>query len=495
MTIKKNDIAVVWLKRDFRLRDHGALHQAITNHQQIVLLYVAENSLRKEAHSSERHYDFIKQSINDLNRQLVPFNTHILAVEGEVIPVLEKLNATIKLTGLYSHIETGIGLTFQRDKEVRKWCKQNNIPWREERQQGVFRGMKNRKQWIKQWSALMNKEQLPFPQKNAFITNESLNTIAKDFTPLDLKTNSSPLVQPGGEQNAHRYMDSFFNGRYTTYQAHISKPDLARKSCSRLSPYLAFGNLSMRQVLQRTEAEKEQGKRSQGIRAFESRLRWQAHFIQKFEMECRMEFESINRGYHRLEKAINPTFIKAWEKGLTGVPMVDAAMRCLVATGYLNFRMRALVVSFFVHHLWQPWQACSAFLAQQFLDFEPGIHFPQLQMQAGETGINTLRIYNPVKNGLTHDHNGSFTKKWIPELAELPDQLVHTPWEITPFEEEMYGFRLGDNYPKPIVDIDQRRKEASDLLWKMQKDPLVYQESKRILSRHTLARRKSNRSA
>lgn len=168
MTIKQNDIAVVWLKRDFRLRDHGALHQAITNHQQIVLLYVAENSLRKEAHSSERHYDFIKQSINDLNKQLVPFNAHILAVEGEVIPVLEKLNAKMKLTGLYSHIETGIGLTFQRDKEVRKWCKQNNVPWREERQQGVFRGMKNRKQWIQQWSALMNKEQLPFPQKKCF---------------------------------------------------------------------------------------------------------------------------------------------------------------------------------------------------------------------------------------------------------------------------------------------------------------------------------------
>lgn len=494
MTIKQDDIAIVWLKRDFRLRDHAAMHQAIKNHQQILLLYVCEKSLREEAHSSERHFDFIKQSIEDLNQQLTPFNTHILAVEGEVIPVLEKLRHLIPLKGIYSHIETGIGLTFQRDKEVFKWCTQYNITWKEERQQGVFRGMQNRKKWIQQWSALMNEEQLPYPNKQAFITKDQLNDIAKEFTLLNLITSRSHLVQPGGEKNAHRYMDSFFQARYTNYQKHISKPDLARKSCSRLSPYLAFGNLSMRQLLQRTEAEKEQGKRSQGIRAFESRLRWQAHFIQKFEMECRMEFESINRGYHRLNKEVNPALIQAWEKGLTGVPMVDAAMRCLVATGYLNFRMRALVVSFFVHQLWQPWQACSAFLAQQFLDFEPGIHFPQLQMQAGETGINTLRIYNPVKNGLTHDPNGVFTKKWLPELNELPDQLVHTPWDITSFEEEMYGFRLGENYPHPVVDIDQRRKEASDLLWKMQKDPLVHQESKRILSRHTLARRKSNRS-
>ena len=211
------------------------------------------------------------------------------------------------------------------------------------------------------------------------------------------------------------------------------------------------------------------GKWPSAIRSFSGRLRWHCHFIQKLEDEPRIEFESLHSAYKNIRKEdANPTYLDRWKKGTTGYPMVDACMRALNATGWLNFRMRAMLMSFASYHLWLDWKKPALHLARLFTDYEPGIHYSQVQMQSGTTGINSIRIYNPIKQG-------TFIRKWVPELTDMPLNHIHTPWECPLF---MNG------YPMPIVNEKIARKAAADKIYSLKKTILHKQESLAIARKH-----------
>tara|TARA_Y100001978_G_C23660671_1_gene418498 strand:- start:45 stop:1493 length:1449 start_codon:yes stop_codon:yes gene_type:complete len=474
-------INIVWLKRDFRINDHEPLFEAEKSNLNYIVIYLFEPKMMSHFDFSIRHQQFIFHSILEMNKSFLKYKRKVHIFNSDAPIFFNYLAKKFIINKVFSYKESGTLISWNRDKKVNNIFKRFNIVWKEFDSQGIIRGSKNRKGWDKNW---FNYALSPLISNNYSVNNFNfkLNFFKfniKDFPYLLEYPNQ---YQPAGEKYAFKYLTSFIQKRHKNYNYHISQPENSRYSCGRISTYLSWGNISVRQVYQRVKNSLNYNFNRRSFNSFLSRLKWRSHFIQKFEVDCSYEHSCINRGYEKVIYQNDDKLLECWKKGKTGFPLVDASMRCLITTGWLNFRMRAMLVSFLCHYLEQDWRRGVYYMAKLFLDYEPGIHFTQFQMQAGITGINSIRIYNPIKQSIERDPNCVFIKKWLPELSKIKNDFVHKPWLLT--ELDLIDLTVPDYYMKPIVSPNLSNKNIRNQLWDLRKNSLVKEESKRLLEIH-----------
>ena len=443
---------VVWFKRDLRLADHAALNAACSSNGPVLPLFIVEPDYLALPDVSRRHWHFIHDCLLELREDLARRGAPLTVRVGKATDILSDLRHQLGHFKLVSHEETGNDWTFRRDRRVAAWCHDHGVNWQEFPSHGVVRRLANRDHWSKLRDARMKAPLVPAPERISGVAGIDPGVLPMKNDPL-FGNHAIGNVQEGGRGEGLRTLESFLNDRSRRYMQTISKPGVSARHCSRLSAHIAYGSLSVREVEHAAKAklkslsginEPEAASHRRNISSFLSRLAWRCHFVQKLEQQPQIEFACMHPAFEGMrEPHHDEARFEAWKQGRTGYPLVDAAMRSLHENGWINFRMRAMLVSFASYHLWLDWRVTAPHLARLFTDYEPGIHFSQFQMQSGVTGINTLRIYSPVKQSLDHDPEGKFIRRYVPELKVVQTQWIHEPWRMP---------QPPTAYPLPIVD-------------------------------------------
>lgn len=467
-------ISIVWFKRDLRLTDHAPL-AAAARRGPVLPLWIVEPELWAGPEASARQYLFQAESAAELSADLAALGQPLVVRLGEPVAVLRELAGTLPIGAIEAHRESTGMRDFARDRAVRAWARDAGIAVTEHRQNGAIRALPSRDGWAARWERFTRAPAAPAPAALAPVPIDP-GTIPSPGA-VGLRPDPCPGRQRGGRRAAEALLGSFLAARALTYRRAMSSPLHGWETCSRLSPHLAAGTLSVREAAQaaRTARDGAEGPLREGIDSFLTRLAWHCHFIQKIETEPAIERRAMHPAYAALAgRGEDDPLFRAWAEGRTGWPFLDAAMRCLAATGWLNFRARAMLVSVATMHLGLDWRAVGLHLARLFTDYEPGIHWSQVQMQSGVTGVNTIRMYNPIKQGHDQDPDGVFIRRWVPELASLPGEAVHEPWRR--------GGAAG--YPPPPGEHAALARAAQERLWSLRRGPAYREAADGIQQRH-----------
>ena len=475
---KPLDRAIVWLRRDLRVHDHAALHHALRAARQVWCVFVFDRDILDPLPRADRRVEFIRDSLVGVDAELRALAaSHGIEGAGLVVKrgwaheQIPALAASLHVQAVYaSHDDEPAALA--RDARVRGLLANAGVALHTSKDHVVF----ERSEVLTQSGGAFS---VFTPYKNAWLKKcepsyLSAYPVAEHASALAPRpaeeagvptlqaigfepTNLHQLRLPSGPAGAQELLADFLD-RIDSY--HETRDFPAIKGPSYLSTHLRFGTVSIRRLAR--DAHNRRAAGSRGAEVWLSELIWRDFYHQVLHHHPRVVTGSFKVDYDRIKwdhgKAADALF-NAWCEGRTGYPLVDAAMHQINQTGYMHNRLRMVVASFLTKDLGIDWRRGEAYFALHLNDFDLAANNGGWQW-AASSGCDAqpyFRIFNPVSQSEKFDAQGRFIRRYLPQLAALPDALIHAPWLARPVDLAAAGVTLGSTYPQPVVAHDAAR--------------------------------------
>jgi deoxyribodipyrimidine photo-lyase len=455
-----------WIRRDLRLHDNQALTTALESGMPVQPLFILDPLLLNSDYVGEKRLSFLFANIRSLDADLGALGSNLLIRRGDPADVLVEMRTELEYVNVVAERDHS-PYAQQRDRQVGAAVPLQRVGSSAIRLPGsvrkadddpyvVFSPFRNR--WLE--------GPLPSPQ-DVLPSPESIPSPA----PLPgVEIPGDPAYDlndefPIGEKSARQRLLEFTepDGGIASYAK--QRNQMAEQGTSRLSPYLRFGLISPREAFvaaREAQARQERSDAREGSSTWVEELIWRDFYLHILNFFPRARTESFRKKYQAIDWHNDQAQFRAWTEGLTGYPVVDAAMRQLKSIGWMHNRARMIVASFLVKDLLVDWRWGERHFMQHLIDGDPASNNGGWQWAAG-TGTDAapyFRIFNPISQSEKHDPAGDYIRRWIPELELIPEEHIHQPWTMSQDQQADYECVIGQDYPAPIVDHSQARERA-----------------------------------